>query len=108
MFRILVVDDDQHILDMLVRMLEIEGFDVTAAADGRQALQLIGPNEYDLVITDWKMPALSGLNLLQQIRLAHPRLEVMMMTAFGSVDSAVEAMKLGACDYLTKPFHREE
>ncbi|MCS6805553.1 MAG: sigma-54 dependent transcriptional regulator [Acidobacteriota bacterium] len=106
--RILVVDDEPQIGQMLTRVLETEGFQVTAASNGQQALQLIQLAEYDLVIADWKMPVMSGLSLLQRVRVMQPRLPVMIITGFASIDSAVEAMKLGACDYLCKPFGRDE
>jgi DNA-binding NtrC family response regulator len=108
MFKILVVDDEESIRDVLTLMLEGEGYQVAQASDARLALHLLGQDDYDLVITDLKMAPLSGMELLKRMKPAYPHIDVIMMTAFGSIDSAIEAMKLGACDYVTKPFQHDE
>ncbi len=108
MFKILIVDDEASIRDVLRLMLEGEGYQVAEASSGEMALRLLGRDDYDLVLTDLKMEPMSGMELLKRIKPAHPHTDVMMMTAFGSIDSAVEAMKLGACDYVTKPFQHDE
>jgi len=106
--RLLVVDDEEPQRVMLSKILTRAGFDVTTAADGREALTRLGAGSFDLLLTDQRMPALDGLELLQEARRLHPDLPVVLMTAYGSVSRAVEAMKLGAADYLSKPFERDE
>ena len=100
---ILVVDDEESLRRVTQVQLEGEGCNVAVAADGEQALAVLGKSPQDLVITDLMMPGISGLDLLRQVRELYPEVIVILMTAFGSVESAVEAMKLGAYDYLTKP-----
>ena len=105
--RILVVDDDESLRRVTEVQLEQEGYAVTTAADGEQALKALAESLQDLVITDLKMPGLTGVDLLRRIRELYPEVVVILVTAFGSVDSAVEAMKLGAYDYLTKPVNSD-
>lgn len=106
---ILVVDDERSMRDMLQIFLEREGYSVTALSSGSQAVEaMAGGAGYDLVLSDINMPGISGFDLLKEIRVGHPELPVLMITAYGSPDSAVEAMKLGATDYITKPFRIEE
>jgi len=106
--RLLVVDDEQPQREMLAGILERAGFAVMTAADGARALELLGQGSYDLLLTDQRMPKMNGLELLAQAQRIEPRLPVVLMTAYGTVSTAVEAMKRGAADYLTKPFEREE
>ena len=106
--RVLVVDDEESIREFLEIMLRKEGYEVTCAEDGQQALDVIKRKTFDLVISDLQMPNLTGLELLKQVRDAYPDLLFMMITAFGTTDTAVEAMKLGAYDYITKPFKIDE
>ncbi|HWA16778.1 MAG TPA: sigma-54 dependent transcriptional regulator [Gemmatimonadales bacterium] len=106
--RILVVDDDESLRWVTQAQLRQSGYDVNVAADGRQALEAIRQDPPDLVITDLKMPGMSGLDLLKQIRALHPEIVVIVVTAFGTVENAVEAMKAGAYDYITKPVNMEE
>ena len=106
--RLLVVDDEEPQRVMLANILGRAGFEVVAAADGRQALEQLGDGGFDLLLTDQRMPAMDGLELLEQARRIDPGLPVVLMTAFGTVSTAVEAMKRGAADYLTKPFERDE
>ncbi len=108
MFKILVVDDEANIREMLMLMLKGGDCQVTSAASAQAALQLVEHDAYDLVITDWKMASMSGLELLKHLKPAHPRLDIILMTAFGSIESAVEAMRLGASDYVTKPFRQDD
>ncbi len=103
MARILVADDEEGLREFLSDALEDDGHRVVAAADGEEALRRLRAQGFDLVITDLKMPGLSGLDLLRRIRAEQPETEVVVMTGFGTVESAVEAMKLGAYDYLQKP-----
>ncbi len=106
--RILVVDDDESLRRVTQVQLEQAGFATTTAADGDEALKLLQQSPPDLVISDLKMPGMSGLELLRRIRKEYPDILVVMLTAFGSVESAVECMKAGAYDYITKPVHADE
>jgi len=106
--RVLVVDDEESIREFLDIMLRKEGYDVTCAEDGQQAMDIIKKKSFDLVISDLQMPNLTGIELLRQVRDAYPDLLFMMITAFGTTETAVEAMKLGAYDYITKPFKIDE
>ena len=102
---ILIVDDDELIRSFLHTILKEEGYRVDEAKNGREGLAKVIAGDYALVITDLKMPALSGLELLQEGRKQKPEARWIVITAFGSIENAVEAMKAGADDYLTKPFH---
>jgi DNA-binding NtrC family response regulator len=106
--RLLVVDDEAPQREMLSRILERAGFVVESAADGRLALDQLARGTFDLMLTDQRMPEMDGLTLLAEVRRSHERLPVVLMTAYGTVSTAVEAMKRGAADYLTKPFERDE
>ena len=108
MQKILVVDDEKSMRDFLSIVLKKEGYAVAAAADGEEAIKLLGKEIYDLVITDVKMPKFSGLDVLKAVKEASPETVVLMITAFASTETAVEAMKEGAYDYLSKPFQIEE
>ncbi len=100
---ILVVDDEPAMRLLLSSILKDEGHDVTAAASGEEALQLIATRHYHLVLTDLKMPGISGLELLTQVKRDDPGTAVIILTAFGTVEGAVEAMRKGAVHYLLKP-----
>ncbi|MCX5734529.1 MAG: sigma-54 dependent transcriptional regulator [candidate division NC10 bacterium] len=100
---ILVVDDEPAMRLLLSSVLKEEGYDVTAAASGKEALQLITTRHYHLVLTDLKMPGISGLELLEQVKRDDPGTAVIILTAFGTVEGAVEAMRKGAVHYLLKP-----
>ncbi len=106
--RVLVVDDERHQRDILQMILESEGYETTTAGNGRQATQAIRSQVFDVVLTDLKMPDMNGIALLSELIKAQPGLCVILMTAHGSIDSAVEAMKKGAFDYMTKPLDKEE
>jgi two-component system NtrC family response regulator len=106
--RILVVDDDESLRWVTQAQLQQSGYDVSAAANGNDALKIIEQALPDLVITDLKMPGMSGLELLRKIRADYPEILVIMVTAFGTVENAVEAMKAGAYDYITKPVNIDE
>lgn len=105
---ILVVDDDSSLREFLEIFLSKEGCRVSSAPNGDVALELIRADKPDVVITDVRMPGMTGLDLLIAIKKKWPDIPVIMMTAFASLDTAVEAMKEGAWDYLTKPFRIEE
>ena len=106
--RLLVVDDEEPQRVMLKSILSRVGFEVEAVADGKQALGRLEQESFDLLLTDQRMPRMDGLQLLETARRLAPELPVVLMTAHGTVSTAVEAMKRGAADYLTKPFERDE
>lgn len=106
--RILVVDDEESIREFLDIMLKKEGYEVLLAADGAIALDILKKKSVDMVISDLQMPNVTGIELLRQTKDQYPDMLFMMITAFGSTETAVEAMKLGAYDYLTKPFKIDE
>ena len=104
--RLLVADDDPAVRQSLERALAREGYEVVLAPDGQTALERLREGDIDLVLSDLKMPGLTGLELLRQVRTVAPEVDVIMLTAFGTVEEAVRAMKDGARDFLTKPFQR--
>jgi DNA-binding NtrC family response regulator len=104
---ILVVDDDAAMREMLASMLEPEGFAVETAKTADEAMERLRDRDYDLVLSDIRMPGRSGIALASEMRDVRARTPVVLMTAFGSLDSAIEAMRAGAFDYITKPFKRE-
>ena len=106
--RILVVDDDESLRWVTQAQLQQSGYQVDAAANGKEALAKIQETPPDLVITDLMMPGMSGVELLKSIRADYPEIIVILVTAFGTVENAVEAMKAGAYDYITKPVNMEE
>ncbi len=106
--RIVVVDDDGSLRRVTQFQLEQAGYEVRTAANGAEALEILQQSPQDLVITDLKMPGLSGLELLRQIRIDHPGVSVIIVTAFGTVGTAVDAMKGGAFDYILKPVNSVE
>jgi DNA-binding NtrC family response regulator len=105
---ILVVDDDLRMRELVAKVLAREGYAVRALSRAREVLQALAEGPADLVITDLRMPEMDGLTLLQEIKRLSPDTSVLLMTAFGSIDSAVQAIKAGAYDYLTKPFKMDE
>lgn len=112
--RILLVDDDPQALESTRKILEFSGYDVTTAVDGQAALEQVRPSPgrsatpFDLIVTDVRMPKLGGLEFLRALSLCGETTPVILMTAFGRVEDAVWAMKLGAVDFLTKPFKRQQ
>src|SRR5688500_17758478 len=108
MARILVVDDQDMMRDSLAATLVREGHEVIAATDGAAAVSRLNGGRFDLMITDLKMPKMTGIELLQEAKKLRPELPVVLMTAFATVSTAVEAMRLGAYDYIQKPFDGEE
>jgi two-component system response regulator PilR (NtrC family) len=106
--RILIVDDEEVLRDVLDAVLRREGFDVLCAATGEEALNCLEGEEVDLVILDVMLPGISGIDTLRAIRISNPALPVIVITAFSSVDGAIEAMKQGAFHYIPKPFKNEE
>lgn len=104
---ILIVDDELTSRDLCRDFLESEGYTIETVGEVRKALALLSVKKFDLVLTDLSMPEMGGIKLVEQIRYHHPATSVIIMTAFGSVGSAVESMRAGAYDYITKPFPRD-
>jgi nitrogen regulation protein NR(I) len=108
MKRILVVDDEESIRELLKDFLESKGYEVAIAADGESGLKMLREDKFDLMLMDVMMPGMSGLDVLRETAAEKVEVPVIMMTAYASVQTAVEAMKLGAYDYITKPFVLED
>jgi two-component system, NtrC family, response regulator AtoC len=108
MEKILLIDDDESLNHFLSRFFKRKGYAVSTASSGTAALDLIFAERFDLIFLDYKMPGLNGLETLQRIKEAQVKTPVVIMTAYGSTDTAIEAMKRGAYDYLIKPFERKE
>src|SRR5215217_3462195 len=108
MAKVLVIDDDANLRKVLAAMLRRDGFDVTVAENGEQGLAEFNKNGADIIVTDLVMPKVGGMEVLSTIRAANPDVPVIIITAHGTVDSAVDAIKAGAFDYITKPFDQTE
>lgn len=108
MNKILIVDDELNMRLVLAAMLKREGYEVASASDGLEALQILRSGRVSAVVTDLKMPRVDGMELLNRINQDYPEVPVIMITAHGTVATAVEALKKGALDYITKPFEMEE
>src|SRR5947209_11243133 len=106
--RILVVDDDEALLRLLTMRLSANGFDVTTCATGEEALAVAKREIFDLALTGLRLTDRDGLTVLEELKLIHPDLPVLLLTAHGSIPNAVEAMQKGAFGYLTKPFDDKE
>ena len=106
--RILVVDDEELNRDLLQQMLEREGYQVAIAANGQEALALLRQETFHVVLTDLKMPGMTGVEVIRELKMLAPSTVGIIHTAYGSVETAVEAMKVGAFDYVTKPVRRDE
>ncbi|MEK6600003.1 MAG: sigma-54 dependent transcriptional regulator, partial [Deltaproteobacteria bacterium] len=106
--KILIVDDEKGIRDFLEIMLKKEGYRVSSAPGGEEAMRLFNNSSYDLVISDVRMKGMGGVELLKSIKEINPETVVLMITAYASVDTAIDAMKAGAYDYITKPFKVDE
>lgn len=107
-YKILIIDDEPAQVQALAGFLEKKGYDIQSALNGREGLQQIERQTIDLVITDFRLPDIDGLEVLKRIRAINPDIDVIMMTAYGSVESAVEAMRAGAVDYLMKPIDLDQ
>ncbi len=106
--RVLIVDDESGMRHMLSVLLEREGYQIDTAQDGKEGLDKIKANAYDLVLCDIRMPEMDGITFLESTKNINRQLPVIMMSAFGNVDTAIEAMKKGAYDYVSKPFKADE
>ena len=107
MARILIIDDEASILEMLNTLLRTDGHDVTMALGGVKAKEILDRMEcgsFDLMISDIRMNPINGMDLLKIAREQHPTMSVIMLTAYGQVETAIEALQLGAFDYISKPF----
>lgn len=107
MYSVLIVEDHDRLREQLGQFYEQEGYQVATAGSGEEALQKLSAERFALVVSDVKMPGLDGFQLARHIREKHPATDVILITAFGNIKQAVEAMKLGASDYITKPFQPE-
>jgi two-component system alkaline phosphatase synthesis response regulator PhoP len=106
--RVLLVEDEEHLLETITLNLELEGMEVIRAVEGKQALKYFHSARYDLIILDVMLPEIDGFTLCRTMRKENPLVPILMLTAKGSNQDRVEGLKLGADDYLTKPFHLEE
>jgi len=106
--RILVVDDEETVRDLIQRTLEEAGYNVVSAASGQEALDKVSQLNIELVLLDINMPGMSGLDVLDKLRSDWPDIAVIIATAMGDAQTAVDTMKRGAYDYLTKPFNRDD
>lgn len=106
--RLLIVDDEIKFLNSIARRLELRRFDVTKATTGQEALETARTGRFDLVLLDLKMPGLNGKQVLEILKQEHKYIEVIILTGHGSLDSAVECTRLGAFDYLPKPYELEK
>ena len=107
-YRILVVDDEETICEACHEVLAAEGYMVDTVLSGEKALETLAGSKYDIILLDLKMPGMSGIEVLGKVKQVMPRVDVVMMTGYATVESAVEAMKLGAIDYIKKPFTNKE
>ena len=106
--RILIVDDETVIRDALKRILDSRRFFVEACSSGYGAIDLLHKQDFDLIVTDLKMPGMSGIEVLKAVKALQPNVPVIIITGYATVDTAVEAMKNGAFDYLSKPFSPDQ
>jgi CheY-like chemotaxis protein len=106
--RILAVDDEAVILDSFRRILVLEGFSVDTVETGQEALGLVQSRDYDFVFTDLKMPAMDGLEVVKAVKHLRPDVDVVVITGYGTIETAVETLQQGACEYVQKPFTAEE
>ena len=106
--RILAVDDEAVVLDSLRKILVMDGFDVDTVENGKEALGLIQKNSYDFVFTDMKMPDMDGVDVTKAVKHLRPDIDVIVITGYGAIESAVDTMKFGAMDYEQKPFTEDE
>lgn len=106
--KILVVDDEKHIRDSCIKLLQRKRFDAEGAADGAEALEKIGKAAYELVLLDIRMPGMDGIEVLRRARQIAPDILVLVLTGHGTLDTANEAMKLGAAGFIRKPISIED
>ena len=107
-FAFLVVDDDEYILDVFSQLFSLKGYTTYTAANGKKALDILSKKTIDVIIADMKMPEMDGMHLLKTVKGQYPDIDVIIITGYGTIDDAVEAMKYGASDYILKPFSFDE
>ncbi|MFQ6002833.1 MAG: sigma-54-dependent transcriptional regulator, partial [Candidatus Zixiibacteriota bacterium] len=107
-YRILIVDDEKTQRDMLAGFLEKEGYSVATAKSGFEAIEICQDKYFEVALIDLKMPGMDGIELLKKLKEMNPEIQAIMMTAYGSVETAVEAMKMGAYHYVNKPINLDE
>ena len=105
---ILVVDDEEGLRDGLMKLLQDEGYGVVCAEDGEHALNVLRETRVDLILTDMRMPGMSGIDLLKKVRERHGNIHVIILTGYGEIESYIEAMNFGAMEYVSKPFKVNE
>jgi len=108
MFKILIVDDEQDMRENIAEILTADDFEIDTVGNGEAALEKLKTNVYDMVLLDLLMPGISGMEVLPLVKRENPATQVIMVTAFSTIDNAVEAMRKGADDYITKPFKINE
>ncbi len=106
--RILIVDDEDGMRRLLGRVLSRQGYETSTVASGAEALRMVASERFDLVVTDIKMPEMDGLQLLEELKAYEPSLPIIVMTAYGTIENAVQALRFGAYDYIAKPFETDE
>ncbi len=106
--KILVADDEAMMRNLILKILESEGYQVTVVSSGNEALEKLKAEKYDLLLTDVKMPGVTGFDLLKQVKAEWPEMSVIIMTGYGDAYSVKEALLLGADEYLSKPFKSQE
>ncbi len=107
-FSFLIVDDDEYILDSFSQLITLRGYTCYTALNGKKALDILSKKKVDVIIADMKMPEMNGMHLLKTVKGQYPDIDVILITGYGSIDDAVEAMKYGASDYILKPFSLDE
>ncbi len=107
-YNILILDDEEMIRDLLSETFSQKGYHADAAMNGKEALRKLSKNKFDLLITDLRLPDISGMDVLEMVMEKHPDTGIIMITAYGSIKNAVSSMKMGAFDYITKPFNLDE
>ena len=106
--KILVVDDEQHVRQLIGKVLEKEGYEVLTACNGEEGLEIFQKNNIDLIISDIKMPKMNGIEFLHKVKEQEPGVGFILITAFATMETAIDAIKSGAQDYVTKPFDIKE
>lgn len=106
--KVLIVDDEERFRTTMCRLLSIKGLDATTAGSGKEALEKIRQEIYDVLILDVRMPEMSGVDVLSEVKKIDPHIEVIIMTGYASVDTARDIMKFGAYDYLLKPYDTDQ
>jgi two-component system, OmpR family, response regulator CpxR len=106
--KVLLIDDEDQFVDALAQRLEFRGFSVTTASNGEEGLKKLKEQEVDVVVLDVVMPGKDGVQVLHEIKEINPLIEVMMLTGHGTIDTAIDGLKLGAYDYLMKPMETDD